>query len=212
MRRTASGDDIARSSLFSKASATPYVYMQALDTSSPMSPVGVPKENGTTAFQRHVAGATVHQLHTSNGLSFPLPSGFMIEVSGGYLHATSVPLNEPIFTLPIVSVSRVAVLRATGRDVPWTHLFCGCTDIMGSKIRAAAATALWSRPVGSTTPLSHAGCFGENDVALALDLDAPVGWLQYGSGGCAGPVRLTLYIRDVDEWIDAMGIHLLLAP
>ena len=53
-------------------------------------------------------------------------------------------------------------------------------------------------------------------MALALDLDAPVGWLQYGPGGagpggCAGPVRLTLYVRDVDEWIDAMDIHLLMA-
>ena len=142
MRRTASGDDIARSSLFSNASATPYVYMQA---TSAMSPVGAPKEN-STFFQRHVAGATVHQLHTSNGLSFPLPSGFMIEVSGGYLHATSVPLNEPIFTLPLVAISRGSVLSATGRDVPWTHLFCGCTEMSGVEAKRAARLPLHSSP------------------------------------------------------------------
>ena len=46
---------------------------------------------------------------------------------------------------------------------------------------------------------------------LALDLDAPVGWIQYESlagRGIAGPVRLGLFVLDAEDYLDAMGISL----
>ena len=55
-------------------------------------------------------------------------------------------------------------------------------------------------------------CFGR-EVVLALDLDAPVGWLHWemwSGKGIVGPVRLSLFVLpdDVDEMLDAMGVAL----
>ena len=53
--------------------------------------------------------------------------------------------------------------------------------------------------------------FREKDVALQLSVDAPIGWLQMASApGLVGPMVLNLCVRDVEEWIDAMGVRLLL--
>ena len=38
---------------------------------------------------------------------------------------------------------------------------------------------------------------------LVLDVDAPVGWVHWLRGGL-GPARLSLAVRDVDDYIDAM--------
>ena len=54
-------------------------------------------------------------------------------------------------------------------------------------------------------------CFGARQKVLALDLDAPAGWIQWealAGRGIAGPVRLGLYVLDAEEWTDAMGLAL----
>lgn len=120
--------------------------------------------------------------HAGAAMAFPLPSGFNVEIDNTHLTATAGLGGELIFSLPLVSIVQATVLRARGQDVPWTHIVFGC-------------------------------CFGDKDVQLALDVDAPAGWLQegLGLGASAGPIRLSLFVRDVDEWIEAMGIELLIA-
>ena len=55
-------------------------------------------------------------------------------------------------------------------------------------------------------------CFGDRDVVLVLELDAPIGWVQWPpASGLAGPVRLSLAVRDVDDYIEAMGIRMLVS-
>lgn len=188
MKRTSSGNNLAAPSLYEFAAATPYVHMSAQTTLLP-SPNGrgtmLPADEAPT-FCRHCAGGTVRQLQTSTGVAFALPPGFNVDVAGGgYLTATGLPWqgSEPILSVPLASVLRASVLRSSGQDASMWQILCGC-------------------------------CFGERDVLLALDIDAPVGWLQMSGApvGCVGPVRLSLHVRDVDEWIDAMDIHLLLEP
>ena len=44
-----------------------------------------------------------------------------------------------------------------------------------------------------------------------LDIDAPVGWLQWEAlvgRNIAGPLRLGLHVLDPDEWLDAMSLSL----
>lgn len=115
----------------------------------------------------------------SNAVTLPT---FIAEVSGGFLHALSLPLGQgdPLFSLPIMSIIGADVQPAVGDNLHlWTCL-CGC-------------------------------CFGGRDVILALQVDAPAGWLHWGPAGVTGPLTLALFVRDVDEWIDAMGIRDLLA-
>ena len=74
------------------------------------------------------------------------------------------------------------------------------------RLRADGANAgLWSLLCGC--------CFGGRQKVLALDLDAPVGWLQWedtwlAGQSFAGPVRLALHVLDAEEYLDAMGIVL----
>lgn len=131
-------------------------------------------------FRRHCVGGTVQQ--GSSGINFALPPGFEVEVSNGYLTATGLGWqgSEPIFSLPIVSIIEISVQRVTGKSASLWQVLCGC-------------------------------CFGEKDVALQLSVDAPIGWLQMASApGLVGPMVLNLCVRDVEEWIDAMGVRLLL--
>ena len=53
-------------------------------------------------------------------------------------------------------------------------------------------------------------CYGERQKLLALDFDAPIGWLQEAAhgAGLAGPVRLGLHVLDAEEWADALGVSL----
>ena len=54
-------------------------------------------------------------------------------------------------------------------------------------------------------------CYGERQKLLALDFDAPIGWLQWEAAhgaGLAGPVRLGLHVLDAEEWADALGVSL----
>ena len=54
-------------------------------------------------------------------------------------------------------------------------------------------------------------CYGERQKLLALDFDAPIGWLQWEfalGAGLAGPVRLGLHVLDAEEWADALGVSL----
>lgn len=71
-------------------------------------------------------------------------------------------------------------------------------------LRAEGANAgLWTLLCGC--------CYGGRQKVLALDLDAPVGWIQYESlagRGIAGPVRLGLFVLDAEDYLDAMGISL----
>ena len=66
-----------------------------------------------------------------------------------------------------------------------------------------ANTSLWSLLCGC--------CYGERQSLLALDFDAPLGWIQWqevAGHGIAGPVRLGLHVLDADEYLDAMGLML----
>ena len=183
MKRTSSGNNLAAPSLYEFASATPYVHMMAATPS----PVG---KGGASSMLPADEGSSFCR-HCAGGTvrhraaAFPLPPGFNVEVGGGYLTATGLDWqgSEPIFSVPLVSILHATVLRSSGQDASVWQVLCGC-------------------------------CFGERDVLLALDLDAPIGWVQMTGApvGCVGPVRLSLHVRDVDEWINAMDIHLLLEP
>ena len=56
--------------------------------------------------------------------------------------------------------------------------------------------------------------FGSRELSLVLHLDAPNGWLHHGTAfgppGWAGPMHLEIFVRDIDEWVDRMGLQGLL--
>ena len=90
--------------------------------------------------------------------------------------------GDPVFTLPLGAICRASIQKAVGKNLHLWALLCGC-------------------------------CFGERDKILNLDLEVPAGWLCFGDATLnrvAGSVRLGLYVRDADEWVDAMQIRLLL--
>ena len=130
-----------------------------------------------TTFLRHCSGATVRVLHNSSaGAGFTLPD-FNIECTDTSMVATGG--DELMFSLPFACISRASIESATGKNLHLWSLLCTC-------------------------------CFGGRDKVLVLDIDAPVGWLQWGHSrglsGVAGPVRLGLFVRDADEYVEALGI------
>ena len=167
MRRTSSRDDLAHASLLPAVEAsTPYVYMQAQTVMSPTTPSG-------PHFSRHCSGATVRILHdNSAGAGFTLHA-FTLEITSENMTATSG--NLPVFSLPLVCVTRARIEQASGANLHLWSLLCGC-------------------------------CFGAREQVLLLDISAPVGWLQRGPSGIAGPVRLGLFVRDAHEYVEAMEL------
>lgn len=94
---------------------------------------------------------------------------------------SAVAGSEPLFAVPLKSICR-------------TQLTNG----------AFQYTGLWSL-------LSCACCYGDRQKVLLLDIDAPLGWLQWeqlAGRGLAGPVRLGLHVVDAEEYVDAMGLPL----
>jgi hypothetical protein len=116
------------------------------------------------------------------GAHHSLPS-FIAEIDADYLTGTPLPLGrEPIFTVPLAHICRASIVKAAGNNLHLWALLCGC-------------------------------CFGERDRVLALELDAPAGWLHTGDSvldRIAGSVRLGLFVRDAEQWVEAMGIRLLM--
>ena len=184
MRRTSSGSDLAGSTLFSTESTTPYVYMAAQsDSFNAPMSPAVDPFNDPSIFHRHCGGGTVRVLHSSSAVSFTFPPGFDVVVADGFLTATIGQGHDPIFSVPIGSILRAQLLRAAGPNAGLWSLLCGC-------------------------------CYGgSREKVLALDLDAPLGWIQWeehAARNIAGPVRLGLYVLDdqVEEYLDAMGLSL----
>ena len=53
-------------------------------------------------------------------------------------------------------------------------------------------------------------CVTAKQHVLVLDVDAPSGWLHWGPTDMAGSLRLCFNVHDVDDWIAALDIRLLL--
>ena len=131
-------------------------------------------------------------------------SSFRVHCGGGTVQLQgqtglcSLPL--PAFIAELSGDYLIALSLPLGGDSVFT-VPLGCI-VRYSVTRPSGANAhIWSFLCGC--------CFGDRDRVLVLDLDAPTGWLQ-SEPGLTGPARLCLFVRDVDEWIDAMDIRQLL--
>lgn len=182
-----SGDELSHSALFTKAAATPYVYMAAQQNiaASPRNTPLTPARNldDPSIFRKFCGGATIKQLHRTSARAFWFPqSGFEVTVADGFVSAQTVGFaREALFTFPLGAIARATLLRSDGVNASIWSLLCGC-------------------------------CFGSRQMVLALDLDAPAGWIQWEKlhgEGLTGPVRLGLQVfADADEYLDAMGVTL----
>ena len=178
MKRTSSGSDLSGKTILDSHATTPYVYMRAASDkiSTPMSP----NELAAAAeFRVHCAGGTVTVPAARLGATPATCAldSFIAEVQdGAFLAGLTLPLGGE--DIFIVPLSSIARVRV---------------------LRPSGTNAhVWAFLCGC--------CFGARDRVLALDLDAPAGWLQ-AEPGLAGPVRLSLFVRDVDDWLDAMDIR-----
>ena len=52
-------------------------------------------------------------------------------------------------------------------------------------------------------------CVRKEAAVLELMVDAPADWLHHGPSGIGmtGRVTVALFVRDVDAWLDEMGLH-----
>jgi hypothetical protein len=122
-------------------------------------------------------------VNAPGGVNFSLPSS-NVEVQNGCVMASSLPtpLPEPLFALPLPSIVRCSIQKTGGtRGMHIWQLLCGC-------------------------------CFGERDVVLELECDLPTGSIQWAPAcGVSGYTRINFFVNDVDTWIDAIGIRMLLS-
>ena len=113
----------------------------------------------------------------SQGGLFRLP-WFTAEVSKGFITASTRWWPKTIFMLPLSSISRAAIRPA-----------------------AREADHCWSAMT----------CCLQKEAVMVLELicDAPAGWLHRGPSGIGmtGRVTMALLVRDVDAWVDEMGLH-----
>ena len=111
------------------------------------------------------------------GTVFTLP-WFKAEVSQRNLTATTQWWPRIIFVLPLSCISRAAIRLPVGEYLNlWSAMGCCC-------------------------------CGAKAEV-LELELDAPAGWLHHsptGGAASAGRITLALFVRDVEAWVDAMGL------
>ena len=132
-------------------------------------------------FRRHCGGATVRLLHGSHSTR-AFPFPSGFEV---VVADGFVTAQTGFAREPIFSLPLRSIARAQLLDTGGVN------------------AGLWS--------LLCRCCFGSRQKLLALDVDAPVGWIQWEAlhgEGLAGPLRLGLHVLDVDEWLDAMELTL----
>jgi len=104
---------------------------------------------------------------------------FTAEISGGFITASTRSWwPKIIFRLPLSCISRASV-RPAARELEY-HCWSAVTC-----------------------------CVRKEAAVLELMVDAPADWLHGGPSGIGmtGRVTMALFVREVDAWLDEMGLH-----